>query len=138
MSTYTGRCARGAVSYEIAAEPVFAGQCQCRDCQRATGSGHANAMAFSISAVSLTGDLRYHVVSADSGKSVERGFCPSCGSPLVWRFARRPDLAVVMAASLEDPSVFAPQIVMYASRGFAWDRLDPDLPRFATLPPSSD
>ena len=30
------RCACGAIRYEIAAEPVMAGHCQCRDCQPAT------------------------------------------------------------------------------------------------------
>jgi hypothetical protein len=49
---------RRAVHYEIAAEPVFSGQCQCRDFQRATGSGHANAMAFPKSAARKTNPVQ--------------------------------------------------------------------------------
>ena len=134
---YRGRCACGAVRYDIAAEPAFAGQCQCRDCQRATGSGHANAIAFPESAVRLTGEVRYHAATGDSGKRVERGFCPACGSPMVWKFASRPELIAILAGSLDDPGVFAPQVVMYASRGFKWDRVDPALPSFEKLPPAA-
>ena len=42
----SGGCACGAVRYEIAADPQFQGQCQCRDCQRATGTGHADGLGF--------------------------------------------------------------------------------------------
>jgi hypothetical protein len=31
---YAGGCACGAIRYEIAAEPMAANDCQCRDCQR--------------------------------------------------------------------------------------------------------
>jgi hypothetical protein len=33
---YTGGCNCGAIRYEIESEPVMAGHCQCRDCQRMT------------------------------------------------------------------------------------------------------
>ena len=38
------------------------------------------------------------------------------------------------ACGLDDPGVFAPQVVMYASRGFKWGRVDPALPSFERLP----
>ena len=34
---FTGGCACGTIRYEWSAEPVLAGNCHCRDCQRATG-----------------------------------------------------------------------------------------------------
>jgi hypothetical protein len=46
-----------------------------------------------------------------------------------------PDFFVVEAASLDDPSRFAPQMVVYTSSGFAWDHLDPVLPGFPKMPP---
>jgi hypothetical protein len=38
--TYTGGCACGAIRYEISAEPVVMNDCQCRQCQRESGTGH--------------------------------------------------------------------------------------------------
>ena len=76
-ASYTGGCACGAIRYEIAAEPIFAAHCQCRDCQKASGTGHGSFMAFPKAAVRLTGQPRFHESKADSGNTVGRGFCPS-------------------------------------------------------------
>jgi len=132
---FTGGCACGAVRYEIDGEPLKSVQCQCRDCQRATGTGHADALAFPRSAIALSGTLKFHELRADSGNSMSRGFCPECGAPVLWKFGRNPELQAIMAGSLDDPGLFAPQVVLYASRGHAWDRLDPALPKFDALPP---
>jgi hypothetical protein len=37
---YTGGCACGAIRYEIADDPMVQSDCQCRDCQRKSGTGH--------------------------------------------------------------------------------------------------
>ena len=63
-----------------------------------------------------------------------RPFCPACGSPVYLTFAALPDLFTVHAASLDDPSRFAPQVVTYGIRGFDWDVLDPALPKFEKMP----
>jgi hypothetical protein len=46
-----------------------------------------------------------------------------------------PDLFSVHAASLDDTSQYRPQMVAYGVRGYAWDHLDPGLPRFDKMPP---
>jgi hypothetical protein len=38
--------------------------------------------------------------------------------------------------TLDDPSGFKPQVVMFASRGHGWDHLDPALPRLPHMRPS--
>ena len=40
----TGGCLCGAVRYRIAGSPEFVGQCFCRDCQKATGTGHTTVV----------------------------------------------------------------------------------------------
>jgi hypothetical protein len=132
---YRGGCQCGAIRYEIAAEPRFAGQCQCRDCQHETGGGHASFLAFPADAVKLAGAPRFHEVTADSGNAVRRGFCPTCGSPVVGRSSGLPGITTIPAGSLEDPSVFKPAFVVYTSRGHVWDLVDPALPSFPKMPP---
>lgn len=133
-STYTGGCACGAVRYHVTADPVVSAHCQCRDCQRATGAGHASLMAFPRAAVRLEGEVRFHEMHADSGNTTSRGFCPGCGSPVVSKSSGFPDMVVISAGSLDEPARFAPQMVVYASRGHAWDHLDRVLPRFDAGP----
>jgi len=131
---YTGGCACGAVRYEIAAEPLMAGHCQCRDCQRITGTGHASMMGFPEAAVRVQGELKFHDVKADSGSTASRGFCPGCGAFVLARSSGMPGMLTVAAGSLDRPDGFVPQMVVYARSGHAWDHLDPDLPRFPGIP----
>src|SRR5262245_6952342 len=71
----------------------------------------------------------------DSGNVKTRPFCAVCGSPVYLTFAAMPDLFTVHAASLDDSSRYAPQVVTYGVRGYAWDRVDPALPKFEKMPP---
>ncbi len=135
---YTGGCACGAIRYEIAGEPVFMNDCQCRDCQRTSGAGHGSYLTFASRAhVKLAGEAKHRDIVADSGNVKSYAFCPDCGSPVYLTFAAMPELFTVHAASLDDPARYKPQAVTYAGRGHAWDRLDPALPKFDRMPPMS-
>lgn len=132
---FTGGCACGALRYEITAEPVFLNHCQCRDCQRASGTGHGSYLTFpSRAQVTLTGAATQWEMVGDSGTVKTRGFCPACGAPVYLTFAAMPDLFTIHAASLDEPERYAPEVVTYAGRGLPWDHLDPALPRFETMP----
>jgi hypothetical protein len=133
---YTGGCACGAIRYEIDGEPVFSTDCQCRDCQRKSGTGHGSYLTFAgRKGVRLDGQATHWNMVGDSGNVKTRGFCPTCGSPVYLTSAARPDLFIVHAASLDDPSRYKPQAVLYTVRGHAWDHVDPALPKFDRMPP---
>lgn len=127
MNRLTGGCACGAVRYSIEAEPTFSFHCQCRQCQHATGTGHASLFIVPKAAVSVTGDLTFYAQSADDGATVNRGFCPHCGSPILGNTSGHPEVVLVTAASLDDPSQFKPQKVMFSDTGQPWDYIDPAL-----------
>jgi hypothetical protein len=136
---FTGGCACGAVRYEISAEPIFSNDCQCRDCQRTSGTGHGSYLTFpSRSQVKLTGRATHWDKVADSGAVKSHAFCPACGSPVYLTFSAMPDLFTVHAGSLDDPGRYAPEAITYAVRAQAWDHVDPAVPRFATMPPMGD
>jgi len=135
MTLYTGGCACGKVRYELAAEPIRGFQCQCRDCQRDTGSGHSSVMVFPRAALSVSGDVSEILRTADSGADKLKGFCTACGSPLYNKPVTKPDMLGVYVGTLDDPSAFKPELVMFASRGHAWDHLDPALPKIPNMRP---
>lgn len=134
-SNYTGGCACGAIRYQIATEPFMAFHCQCRSCQKATGTGHASAMAFPRAAATVIGEPKFYESPADSGNLSRRGFCPNCGSLVVGGTSGIPEMLAVFAGSLDDPARFVPQAVIYHSRAQAWDTVDPALPQFAQMLP---
>lgn len=132
---YTGGCACGAVRYEIADEPMFMNECQCRDCQRRSGTGHGSYMTFPSKAqVKVGGEAKHWEVVADNGNVKSHSFCGECGSPVYLTFSYMPDAFTIHAASLDDPGRYRPQAVTYAVRGHAWDHLDPALPKFQMMP----
>jgi hypothetical protein len=133
---YTGGCACGAIRYSITGEPLFSNHCQCRDCQRESGSGHGSYATFARAGVTVTGEAKHWDMVADSGNVKTRGFCPSCGTPVYLTFAAMPELFTVHAASLDDPARFKPQGATYRLRGYDWDRLDPAVPAFEKMPPA--
>ena len=135
---YTGGCACGAIRYEIAGDPMVMNDCQCRDCQRKSGTGHGSYLTFpSRKAVTLSGQAKHWDIVGDSGNVKTRAFCPTCGAPVYLTFAAMPDLFTIHAASLDDPARYKPQAVTYRVRGHDWDFLDPAVPQFDKMPPAA-
>jgi hypothetical protein len=126
---FQGGCACGAIRYESSADPQFSFHCQCRQCQRAGGTGHASLLAAPANALSIRGTLRFHDQKADSGNTSSRGFCPACGNPIVNKSSGNPQIRFIHAASLDDPGRFKPEKLAYSANAQPWDHVAPDLER---------
>lgn len=134
-SPLSGGCACGRLRYEARGEPIVQSHCQCRDCQRVSGTGHASYLVFGRrDALTVTGEPSRWRVAGDSGNAKIHGFCPTCGAPVLLEFAAMPEIVAVHAASLDEPGRFAPRMVTYTSRGHGWDRMDPALTALAAMP----
>lgn len=83
----------------------------------------------SVDETVIEGDVRFYEQTADSGNMVASGLCANCGSPMVKRTAKRPDLYFFHAGTLDDPATFKPQVVVYSDSGQLWDHIDPEIPR---------
>ncbi|HEV7277177.1 MAG TPA: GFA family protein [Devosiaceae bacterium] len=133
--TFAGGCACGAIRYEARSEPVFANHCQCRECQKRSGTGHSSYLTFAGRAeISITGDATIWKVAGDSGNLKGHAFCPTCGTPVFLTFDAMPDHIAIHATSLDDPGAFAPTAVTYNVRGHDWDTLDRSLQIFQKMP----
>jgi hypothetical protein len=135
MKMTSGGCACGDIRFEIAGAPVFQNHCQCRDCQKRSGTGHSSYMTFrGREAMRITGSASHWEVTADSGHAKTHAFCSRCGTPVYLTFAGMPDLIAVSVGALDDPSAFAPTVVTYSSSRHTWDSIDASLKAFATRP----
>jgi len=111
----TGQCLCGAVTYEveIPEKSVYEGLCHCKDCQRYTGTAFASSLMVSKAEMTLKGELKFYGKETDNGTMMERGFCPECGSGVLCRSDAWPDLYVLSAGTLDDPSVYHPKINIF-------------------------
>jgi len=131
----TGGCACGVIRYEFKGEPAAAITCHCRDCQRASGTGYAACMlVWKNSFRYLSGEPKYHKKISERGKTMLRGFCVECGSPMGILEPHRPKLVFLSAASLDDPELYRPTMNIYTDSVHSWDILDPTLEQHPRMP----
>ena len=131
---FAGGCKCGEIRYESAVEPMMAVHCQCRECLKDGRAGHASHLMVPKSAITISGDPSIYDYVADSRNTVTRGICGVCG---VWVYSRNScmlDMLFPTAGSLDDPEIFKPEMVVFASRAPSWDYLDPDLPIMSEMP----
>jgi hypothetical protein len=131
---FSGGCACGAIRYECSAEPAFSWNCHCRDCQRASGGAFCPVLYVPRTALTVTGRSTYYNVKAESGNTVSRGFCSQCGSPVFILAELVPDLQGLWAGSLDNPSLFQPQIHVWTDRAQPWDGMTPTLVKIGEAP----
>jgi hypothetical protein len=126
---YSGQCLCGEISYSVDIEPVFTGNCHCKDCQRSSGSAFIPAMIFPEKDVVVSGEVKYFEFQADSGNMHKRGFCPNCGSQLFARFSNMPGMLGIKAGTLNDSSNYVPKLDFYVGSASPWDFMNPELPK---------
>ena len=110
--------------------------CQCRQCQRDSGTGHQSHLTFVAAEVTVTGEASFFQTVGDGGTVKRRAFCPICGSHVHLTFPDMPDVFIVTPASLDDPGRYKPQLTSWTAAGQAWDHLDPAVPKFERMPPA--
>ena len=130
----SGGCFCGAVRYTVTGEPSLAAHCHCRDCQKAHGGGHASGFLAPKDSVNVTGEVKFFDSKGGSGNTVSRGFCPSCGSPLVTKLEIMPDMVIFSAGTMDDPSAFHPTMHIFTANALPWDHRDPTLTEFRGMP----
>lgn len=135
MSEIKGGCLCGNVTYSISGDPVRMGQCHCKGCQKASGTGHMSLAFFKQEQVEISGDFSEYTSTADSSNENTRGFCANCGSRLFGRNSASAGIVAVTAGSAEDNSWFAPQFIVYNDDKPEWDCMDQNLTAFDTMPP---
>lgn len=128
-SKYSGRCLCGEINYSTDAEPLFTGNCHCKDCQRSSGSAFIPAMLFPEKNVSICGEVKYYETASDSGNVHRRGFCQNCGSQLFAKFSTMPGMLGIKAGTLDNPANYVPALDFYVASAAPWDHMSPHLPK---------
>jgi hypothetical protein len=130
-----GGCLCGAIRYRLSGPTLFVSQCACKDCQKATGTGHTTIVGVHRSQLELGGAPATYTNVGDTGGSVTRHFCGTCAGRLYTSGDLPGEFIMIQAGSLDDPGAVSPESVIYMKDAVAWDRFDPDLPRHEGMRP---
>ena len=133
---YSGSCACGAITLEIAGEPVATRQCWCRQCQQIAAGGPTQNAIFKSDEVTLTGQLAQNTWQAASGNMLTFHFCGSCGTQVYAQSSARPHLKTVRFGMFNQPNDLAPQMVIWTDDAPAWALIDPALESWPQQPPA--
>jgi len=131
----TGRCYCGSLRYQATGDPIFKGQCHCRECQYISG-GHPNAvMAMPESGFSYTKGSPKQFRRSDLEKPVTREFCAECGTHILSKAPAVPGAMIIKVGTLDDPSVFgSPQMVIYTIDKQSFHHVPEGVPTFERVP----
>jgi hypothetical protein len=133
MTKGEGGCLCGAIRYRIEGEGAAAMVCHCTHCQKQSGSAFSTILGVPEGQVAIAGEPAAYADSGESGKSVERLFCGTCGSPLFSRVEAAPGMLWVKAGTLDDATDFAPTAHIWTRSKQCWVETG-DVPAFETNP----
>jgi len=131
----SGRCYCGAIRYQASGDPVIKVQCHCRECQYLSG-GNANlTIGIPADGFRYTQGTPKRFARSDLDNPVTREFCPECGTQLLTKApAALPDVMLVKVGTLDDPSVFTPDMAIFAADKQAFHHIPEGMPAFAAMP----
>jgi len=132
---FEGGCLCGQLRYVADGAPSATGHCYCTDCQKVCGSGFIPFMNVPAGAIRIEGRTRQLVSPAANGRTATRNFCAECGSLVFGGVLNQSTSFTIYAGSLDDRSLFQPQIAIFDSNRPPWAPLAPSITRvFARLP----
>lgn len=132
---HTAQCACGAVKFEFDTDPSFIAECHCLDCKKASGGEAAVFFGVPEDDFTLTSGnpKAFHYV-AESGKGLDRNFCPECGARVFTsNLESFPGTVFVTLGSLDDRSWITPGLEMFVKRRLDWAK-PLEMPQFQSMP----
>ena len=126
-------CHCGQLRLEVEGEPFAVSICNCRACQRRTGSAFGMQAGFKAEQVTVAGRFNDYARSSDEADHKEHvfHFCPDCGSQVFYTEPTEPDLVVVSVGSFADSSFPPPTESGYDWRRHPWVGLPDSIQRYS-------
>jgi hypothetical protein len=125
--TLAGRCLCGAVHYAVADEFVYAANCHCSNCRRATGSVFKPFAGIERHKLILTRGADSLMIFGDS--NCNDTHCKVCGS-LLFSMVRDGAFAhVAMGTFVDDPTIRPTKHIFVSSKA-TWFTIADDLPQY--------
>ena len=126
-----GKCFCGAVHYAVPDEFLYAMNCHCSNCRRATGSAFKPLAGIERDQLSITQGRDGLLVYGDENGNDTH--CKACGSLLYSVVRDGKFVHVTMGTLVDDPSIRPTRHIFVGSKA-PWFTITDDLPQYETLP----
>ncbi|WP_354697671.1 GFA family protein [Paraconexibacter sp. AEG42_29] len=138
---FTGACLCGAVRYSVSAPPLPLSTtvCNCKDCQRSSGSAFSVVVPVRTAALTVEGDAlaTFNTTGTDSDEVRDRKFCSTCGSQVLSVLAEAPEITWLKAGTLDDTSWVTPTMQVWGESAQPWTKKLIRRPRIKRGPPTA-
>lgn len=130
-----GGCYCGSLRYRVKGDPLFQGQCHCRECQYISGGSPNVVMAVPETGFAYTKGTPKAFRRSDLDTPVTREFCPDCGTHVLAKSPAMAGALMLKVGTLDDPSVFAgPQMAIYLCDKQGFHQVPEGIPTFERTP----
>jgi hypothetical protein len=133
--TIEGGCYCGGLRYRAEGEPMFKGQCHCRECQYFSGGQPNVIVGMPSSSFKYTKGSPKGFTRKDLAKPVTREFCPECGTHILTRSPNLPQAVIVKVGTFDDPKLFGgPQMAIFTIDKQSFHHVPSGIPAFERMP----
>jgi hypothetical protein len=122
-----GRCLCGAVHYAVKDEFVYALNCHCSNCRRATGSAFKSFAGIERDKLNITQGQGNLLIFGDENAAHDV-HCNTCGS-LMFSVVRGGEFVHVTLGTLEDTPAIRPTAHIFVASKAAWYSITDELPQ---------
>jgi hypothetical protein len=124
-------CQCGDLTISAEGEPESVVVCNCRDCQRRSGSPFGEGAYYGREMLTMRGEAREYLRATDAGNIFHTFFCPRCGTSLYFFSSRDPARIGVAVGAFADPDFPAPHRTVFDESKHSWNAFPQDVPGFA-------
>ena len=132
-TTQEGGCLCGDIRYRVTGAALNVEYCHCGMCRKAGGAPTVVWVDFPRDRVVW---VRGTPALYQSSERAQRGFCPRCGSALLFQWEGA-DFVSLTLGTLDHPEVFPPQSHIYEADRVPWLRIADDSPRHPASRPKA-
>lgn len=113
---YTGACLCGAVHWRLEARPLAVNACHCNDCKKLSGGTNLLVLIAQRDKFRGEGPVERYRKRADSGREADVVRCAHCGTRLWHEPLTAPNVVLIAAGTLDDPSWVVPASHIWIER----------------------
>ena len=130
---HSGGCLCGAIRFTARGKPNHIGNCHCTQCRKSSGAPFLTFAGFASKAVTFAkGKPKYF----RSSKWAARGFCPQCGTSLVYKLTKDASKIWLAVGAMDRPERLAPRSHIFTTTMVKWLKFRDGLPRYKAFSPS--